>query len=157
MNKLLFLISLLILSCQSDNRSEISSSDEVNKVYDIFKEAYRTYNPQLIASIYEDSAIYLNPGDAIKFGHGAFLPGFTTMFANAEKDSAKLDINFKIIDREITNDRCVDIGYYRLIRKRPSQDDHTSVGKFITVLRRQKDGSWKFIVDGYSVAPLEAY
>jgi hypothetical protein len=79
------------------------------------------------------------------------------MFDNARVDSAKLEIDFQIKDRQINNDRAVDIGYYHLVRRKDRQISFTDVGKFITVLKKQSNGHWKFITDGYSQAPVEAW
>ena len=155
------IISLLIictLGCQ-DREQKVPPIDEtsINQVYDIFSKAYRDLDVRMVEEIYADSAIYLNPHDTIQFGKAAFLGSFESMFASAKADSAALDIQFRILDRKLTTDQAIDIGYYHLQQKKGTEIGFTSVGKFITVLRKQKDGSWKFITDGYSPAPVDAW
>ena len=129
----------------------------IEQVYRHFSAAYATKDVSVIESIYEQSAIYLSPGDSIGFGQQSFIPGFASMFHNAEVDSIDLAIEFQIVDRKLIEDRAVDVGYYRLTRTKDGQEPRFSVGKFITVLRKQTEGDWKFTHDGYSNAPEMAW
>jgi len=156
--RIVSLIIITTLSCQNIGEKKIKIDETpINNVYDTFSEAYRNLDVSLVEKIYTDSAIYLNPGDPIQFGKSEFIGSFARMFSEAKADSAMLDIQFRILDRRLTTDQAVDIGYYQLQRKKGTEIGFTSVGKFITVLKKQSDGTWKFITDGYSQAPLDAW
>ncbi len=150
---------LVFLCCQSDAHPQTSKSvdqSKINEVYDHFSDAYRTLDISLVDHIYLDSAIYLNPGSTIQFGKSSFIDSFSDMFERTRRDSTTLDIQFRILDRQVVNDLAVDVGYFRLVRTRDTTLS-TNVGKFITVLKEQPDKSWKFIADGYSQAPVDAW
>jgi ketosteroid isomerase-like protein len=152
------IIGLLLLSCHSEAGKPLPDDESaIDQVYDLFSRAYRELDISLIDSIYQVDAIYLNPGDAIQFGKTSFIGSFQSMFETSKTDSSSLDIRFCIVDRQISKDQVVDIGYFNLTRSKDGQAAGSSVGKFITVLKKQPDGHWKFIADGYSQAPMEAW
>lgn len=151
-------IGLLLFSCHSETEKSIPVDESaIDRVYDLFSRAYRELDISLIDSIYQVDAIYLNPGDAIQFGKTSFIGSFQSMFENSKTDGSSLDIRFQIVDRQISGDQVVDIGYFNLTRSKDDQAAGSSVGKFITVLKKQPDGHWKFIADGYSQAPMEPW
>ena len=154
MTRLLFGISILLLfiSFQSNSPSfqDRQTDEGLDDVYKTFSQAYTEKDVSLIESIYHPDSYYLNPGDSIKRGYDAFIPGFAGMFSRAKEASIDLNIRFDIVSREKEGSMAVDIGYYHLTREKEDSILHTSVGKFITVLRKQADGSWKFTADGYS-------
>jgi ketosteroid isomerase-like protein len=152
------LIGWLLLACNPTS-PEFSKGDEpaIDLVYDLFSKAYQDLDIGLVDSIYVDNAIYLSPGDSIRFGKDQFMDSFRQMFENSKADSAVLAIDFQIVDRQIIDNQAIDIGYYHLQQSRDGQLRFTDVGKFMTVLKKQTNGHWKFIVDGYSQAPLDAW
>lgn len=159
-NKILLILSIFVLSCSPDkNITEVKvDEDLINSIYDRFSIAYTDLNAELVNNLYEENAIYLNPGDPIQFGRSAFISSFQDMFASSKADSTKLNIQFRILDRKIVSaEQVIDIGYFRLERKKDTITNGTNVGKFITILHKQPDGSWKFIADAYNHAPIEAW
>lgn len=152
--KILNMLVLAVLACQ--NTLPVNEED-IDEVYNTFTRAYRDLDIELVKRIYADSTVYLTPGNVIQFDKGEFIGSFDSMFAGAKADSAQLDIRFQIRKRDISPAQVTDIGYYRLQRIRQDSIQWTSVGKFITVLKPQSDGTWKFVVDGYSNAPIEAW
>lgn len=152
-------ISLVLLSCAEiqTNSGLADYSEELNKVYETFSRAYADKDIGLIEAIYTTDALYLIPGDTIKRNANDFVPGFADMFHRAEVDSTFLKLEFQIMDRQQLANHAIDTGYYRFIRSRSGEMPDTSLGKFITVLSRQENGSWKFTHDGYSDAPHTAW
>ncbi|MBK8505244.1 MAG: nuclear transport factor 2 family protein [Saprospiraceae bacterium] len=156
--KICLIMVWLLFACDS-TPSESSEMDAsaIDQVYELFSKAYQDLDVTLVDSIYVDDAIYLSPGDSILFGKDQFIGTFRQMFDNSKADSASLDIDFSVKNRQINNDQAVDRGYYHLQRSKSGQPQFTDVGKFITVLKKQSNGQWKFIADGYSQAPVEAW
>ena len=135
----------------------IWAQNNVEEVYEIFSKAYATYDSELIKKIYNEEAIYLSPGQPIEAGSDIILNGFRSMFDGAREKEEKLNIAFKIVDRNTQGEVVIDIGYYKLTRTSKENESRTFVGKFITVLKQAEDGNWQFIADGYSNAPVSAY
>lgn len=69
----------------------------------------------------------------------------------AKSSGRDIDIGFRIVARKISDSLAYDTGYY-LIRSKPRDEaafpEGGSVGKFVTVIGLQPDGSWKFLLDG---------
>ncbi len=152
-------ISLLFFSC-AEIKTDSGPSDhslELNKVYETFSQAYADKDIGLIEAIYTTNAVYLTPGDTIKLHADDFIPGFADMFHRADVDSIFLKLEFQIRERQQFPNQAIDAGYYRFTRLTSGEVTNISLGKFITVLSRQEDGSWKFTHDGYSDAPQSAW
>ena len=126
---------------------------EIDQVYETFSKAYDLLDSELIKTLYEPDAFYFYPQTPVQRGYENFMGGFEDMFRRAKADEVKLKIEFRIIERNQISDHAYDVGYYRLSRS----NGQVSVGKFVTILRLQQDGSWKFVLDTYSSAPLEAF
>ncbi len=126
---------------------------EIDQVYQTFSMAYTSLDDSLVRTLYEEDAFYFYPGIPIQRGHESFMDGFSDMFNRARESKTKLTIEFNIVERQVLGEQAYDVGYYRLSKS----DGNVDVGKFVTILRKQSDGSWKFVLDFYSSAPLEAF
>ena len=122
-------------------------------MYQTFSKAYDLLDSEMVKALYEPDAYYFYPQIPIQRGYDKFMGGFEDMFRRANNDSATLKIEFRIIERNVIADHAYDVGYYRLSRS----TGNVSVGKFVTILRKQDDGQWKFVLDTYSSAPVEAF
>lgn len=125
----------------------------LDQVYETFSVAYDSLDSEMVKALYEPDAYYFYPQIPIQRGYDKFMGGFEGMFSRAKADSVTLNIEFRIVERQLVADHAYDVGYYRLSRS----SGNVSVGKFVTILRQQEDGSWKFVLDTYSSAPLEAF
>ncbi len=131
---------------------------KVDAVYSQMAIAYRKADINMIGELYADTAIYLNPGDALQFGKKQFIRNFEVMYADARKNKAQLSIEFEIVKRTSDNaGKVIDVGYYRFTREKEGEDTALAVGKFITVLQKQTDGAYRFVIDGFNQAPLDAW
>ncbi len=125
----------------------------IDKVYETFSEAYVQLDGDMVQALYEPDAYYFYPKIPVQRGHDSFMDGFRDMFKRAADDGISLLIEFRILERKMLGDHAYDVGYYRLSKS----DGNVDVGKFVTILKEQADGSWKFILDTYSSAPIEAF
>jgi len=107
----------------------------------------------MVQNLYQEDAYYIYPQIPLQKGHQHFMNGFRDMFSRATLDTISLSINFRIVDRKLIEDHAYDVGYYKLVRSNGKK----SVGKFVTILRKQSNGQWKFVLDSYSSAPLDAF
>ena len=148
---------LIIIASLSFFVNDLEAQIEVQDVYSLFSKAYQTYDSGIIKTIYAEEAIYLSPGQAIEIGSNTFIGGFRGMFERARERNEALNISFKIVHRRKEGKVVIDIGYYKLVRSSLGEEDKISVGKFIAILEKFEDGNWKFIADGYSEAPIEAF
>ncbi len=128
----------------------------IDAVYERFSQAYDEWDTQAMVDLYTDDALYLSGDGAIRRGRAAIEESFS--FLQRVKDRGEtVSISFRLIDRAIEGDLAYDVGYYQTISTPADGEPRTSVGKFITVLKKQTDGSWRFQVDGYNSAPVDAF
>lgn len=158
-----FLTIILLAGCGAKDLSAQNQSLQIDSLYQQFKQAYNKTDLDLVVSLYEDSAYYL-PGShqqQILNGSRAVRDQFQSFFSWNSSNNRDLDISFRILKREISDSLAYDVGYYKVQSKPDSltyfPEGSGSVGKFVTVIGLQEDGSWKFKLDGFSQAPLEAF
>jgi ketosteroid isomerase-like protein len=133
--------------------TEISAA--LDEVYRRFAQAYRDLDAAAIDDIYIDGCIYI-PGAATRgiTPCAEAMEGFAQMFEAARAQERTLAIEFRVPNRRIYSDVIVDGGYYRLSA---SDRDEPIYGKFVIVAEQGADGGIRFIVDGFSPAPAEAF
>src|SRR3989344_2007862 len=168
----LLLAIFTILSCVScgDKKNEAttdrhpaisehaSEENKIDEVYTTMSLAYKTYDIKLIEKIYTDEAYTIYAGDTNSISHEKnIFASFQRTFDYHKQREITLDMKFKIIERKIDKEMAYDIGYFR-IDKTDKQGVKTKgkPGKFVTVLIKQADSSWKFQVDIYGDASYTA-
>ena len=147
-------------SNNSDKLNETNIDSELDKVYKTFSIAYDQLDADMVTNLYVADAKYLSGDDAIKEGLENIRSGFQRYFEWANSENASLNISFDIQDRKYSENLVVDVGYYLIettFPKDSSKETKHSAGKFITVLQPQDNEDWKFIIDGYNKAPVEAF
>ncbi len=127
---------------------------EVQAVYDSFSVAYKTLNQDMLIDLYNDEAVYLPPGQKILKGKSEIARSFDATFENHINQKGELNIEFDILDRRIEGDVVIDSGYFTYRSKYPGKTETISKGKFLTILKKEKDGKWRFIYDSYNSAPM---
>ena len=128
----------------------------IDAVYERFSKAYDVWDAPATAELYTDDALYLSGDGAIRRGRAAIEETFSFLQRVKERGET-ISISFRFVDRAIEGDLAYDVGYYKTISTPAGGEPRPSVGKFVTVLKKQADGSWRFQVDGYNGAPLEAF
>ena len=144
-------LTLLIIAVQSCGQLSPGG------IYAKFTEAFQNKDFTLLQSLYEDDAYYLSPGGKIINDKNVFLAPIKAMFDDAAEKGLDLHIIFRIVQRDYYGEAAVDIGYYKLDRMSKEGVQGRSIGKFITVARKQVDGSWRFRADAFSDAPEEGF
>ncbi len=122
----------------------------IDAIYTSFSEGYRTFDAELVANLYTVDAAYLSPGREVRNGRDEIMKGFARSFESTKARGRTMTISFLILQRGVANDLGYDVGVYRLEYFENGKSVHRSKGKFVVVAVRERDGEWRFQVDGYS-------
>lgn len=158
MKKHLFLIlvflSAISASAQTDElvlEKGVAAHKEIDAIYKSFSDAYRTLDVERVANLYTESAAYLPPASDVLQGRAAIRPGFQSFFEWVKKEGRTMTISFQILQRKVDKNLAYDVGIYTIRQyKDGAQIGDAGQGKFVVVAVREKDGTWRFQVDGYS-------
>jgi len=125
----------------------------LDEIYGRFSEGYKKLDPAAVANLYTETAAYLQPGGEIDIGRGKVLESFTKFFDSTKQKNGRLEISFRIVQRQAVQDMAYDVGIYTLTSFRENGETRVSKGKFFVVAKPEKDGVWRFQVDGYNDLP----
>jgi ketosteroid isomerase-like protein len=74
-----------------------------------------------------------------------------TLQTYAKKEGRTMTISFQIFQRKADPNLAYDVGIYTIRQFKDGKPTGTEgKGKFVVVAVREKDGKWRFQVDGYS-------
>jgi uncharacterized protein (TIGR02246 family) len=125
----------------------------LDEIYRRFAEGYKKRDPAAVANLYTEAAAYLAPGKEIEIGRTKVLATFTEFFDSVRQKNGRLEISFRIAQRQTEQNLAYDVGIYTLTSLSDKGEARTSKGKFMVVGKREKDGVWRFQVDGYNDMP----
>jgi ketosteroid isomerase-like protein len=97
----------------------------------------------------------LAPDDNIKIGRREVAKIFTGFFDSVKQRNGRLEISFRILQRQVDTNLAYDVGIYTLTSFNQKGEANQDSGKFVVVARRKKGDLWKFQVDGYSSLPKQ--
>jgi uncharacterized protein (TIGR02246 family) len=129
--------------------ASLSLADEarIQAVDSAFAAAANAGDAEGVAAVYADDGAVLAPNlppqkgrDAIKSFWGGFLDAYT--------------VRFEVVSDTIEGrgDLAYNLGHYRFsaVPKAKGVPGVADEGKFVEILKKQPDGSWKYVVDMYS-------
>ena len=128
----------------------VSAQKEIDAIYKTFSEAYRTLDVEKVADLYAENAAYLPPNNNILQGREAIRPTFKSFFDWIKNEGRTMTISFQIFQRKVDKNLGFDVGIYTIRQYKDGKEVGTGQGKFVVVATREKDGKWRFQVDGYS-------
>lgn len=129
----------------------VAAHEEIDAVYKSFSEAYRTLDVEKVSNLYSESAAYLPPDSEILQGRASIRPTFQSFFDWVKKEGRTMTISFQIFQRKVDKNLAYDVGVYTIRQfKDGKQIGEAGRGKFIVVAVKEKDGKWRFQVDGYN-------
>ena len=131
----------------------VAPHDGLDAIYRRFSEGYKKLDPAVVANLYSETAAYLAPGKEIEIGRAKVLATFTEFFESVRQKNGRLEISFRIAQRQAEQNLAYDVGIYTLTSFSEKGEARTSKGKFMVVGKREKDGVWRFQVDGYNDLP----
>ena len=157
MKTLILLLILLIplgASAQTGDlvlEKGVSAHAEIDAIYKTFSDAYRTLDVEKVTNLYSETAAYLAPDDDIVQGREAIRPAFKSFFDWVKNEGRTMTISFQIVQRRVDKSLGYDVGIFTIRQyKDGKQIGDAGKGKFIVVAVKEKDGKWRFQVDGYS-------
>jgi len=116
----------------------------IDKTRADYQAAWGASNAEQIASLYTDDAFVLYPNQPAVSGKAAIIGYFKSFFDEFVQDSFTLTS----AEVEIVGPWAFDRGAYRWkSRPKAGGDPIEDYGKYLVILRRQADGSWKVARD----------
>lgn len=134
----------------------VAAHEGLDEIYRRFSEGYKKLDPATVANLYTETAAYLAPRKEIEIGRAKVLASFSEFFDSVRQKNGRLEISFRIAQRQAEQNLAYDVGIYSLTSFNDKGEARTSKGKFMVVGKREKDGVWRFQVDGYNDLPKEA-
>ena len=156
--KLFFILSIIFLQAfavyaQTSNltlEKGIAAHKEIDAIYRQFGEAYQTLDVEKVSNLYSETAAYLPPDSEILKGRGQIRPTFQSFFDWVKKEGRTMTISFRIVQRKVEKNLGYDVGIYAITQFKDGKNIGAGEGKFIVVAVKEKDGKWRFQVDGYN-------
>lgn len=127
----------------------------LDEVYRRFTEGYKKLDAASVAGLYSETAAYLAPGSTIKIGRQNVSEIFSGFFNSVKQQNKRLEISFRIVQRQVDKNLAYDVGVYTLTSFNQKGESGKDSGKFVVVAKREKGNIWRFQVDGYSALPDE--
>ena len=155
---LILMLLLFALPLQAQNTESgalqldegVKPHAQIDAIYARFSLAYEKLDPAMVANLYTEEALYLEPNSPVKHGRAAVQASFAGFFKWAKENKKQLDISFRIVSRQVAEPLAYDVGVFTLKTVENGKEISSGQGKFVVVVRKSEDGSWKFHVDGYS-------
>jgi len=157
MKKLFLVIVLLFVSFGANAQTselvlekDVAAHKEIDAIYKTFSEAYRTLDADLVTNLYTENAAYLAPNENIQQGRVEIRKGFQSFFDWIKKEGRTMTISFQIFQRKVDKSLGYDVGIYTIRQYKDGKEVGMGQGKFVVVAVKEKNGKWRFQVDGYS-------
>jgi hypothetical protein len=96
----------------------VAPHNGLDEIYQRFAEGYRKLDPAVVANLYSETAAYLAPGKEIEIGRARVLATFTEFFDSVRQKNGRLEISFRIAQRQGAKSRlrCGDL-YLDLVQR----------------------------------------
>jgi len=157
MKKLLLLLIVLFVSIHARAQNSelvlekgVEAHKGMDAIYRQFSESYRTLDAVKVVNLYTETAAYLQPNDDLLQGRDKVRGIFAPFFEMVKKDGQTMTISFQIFQRQADTNLAYDVGIYTLRSYKDGKEINIGRGKFVVVAVKEKDGVWRFQVDGYS-------
>jgi uncharacterized protein (TIGR02246 family) len=131
----------------------VAAHKGLDDIYARFSEGYKKLDPAAVANLYTETAAYLVPGQEMDIGRPKVLEGFTKFFDSVKQRNGRLEISFRVVQRQVEQSLAYDVGIFTLTSFDEKGEPRASKGKFVVVAKPEKDGVWRFQVDGYNNLP----
>lgn len=131
----------------------VAPHKQLDEIYRRFTEGYKKLDAASVANLYSETAAYLAPEDNIQIGRQKISQIFTGFFDSVKQQNGRLEISFRIVQRQVDKNLAYDVGIYMLTSFNQKGEPSKSSGKFVVIAKREKDDTWRFQVDGYSALP----
>ena len=158
MNKFVLILLTTVFACTSPPaEEELASVEEISTdpavLLDIDKEFSSRSKKNGLADAFtfyaDNDAVMLEQGSLPIVGKNNITKSFTSM------DDAQIQMTWEPIKAEMaaSGDMGYTYGKYFLTTK--DSVELTSIGYYVSIWKKQKDGDWKFVLDGGAEGPVE--
>ncbi|MCE9678538.1 nuclear transport factor 2 family protein [Shewanella sp. AS1] len=154
------LVSSLFLPMMA--QAKTSDDDALNQFYAQFTVAFERLDVEIIKTIYAENACYIPEQQSkdITIGRDKIIALYNAFFSKIKNKNAHIEVDFRVIERQISQNSATDIGYY-MIRYHPPKETEEPVsefaGKFVNVSKKKNDGKWYLTVDTNNRAEPDFY
>ena len=102
-------------------------------------QAYRSHDPQAYGALYTDSAVFEWPAFNTVRGRA----GMEAMARSNWPSLNDMDLALTVASRRVTSNQATEFGAFQQSWRDSSGRRMTEFGRYVTVLARQADGSWR--------------
>ncbi len=152
---LCFLLCLIfVVSAFSQNSNLVLEKDvkphkEIDEIYKSFSLGYKELNVEMVTNLYTEDANYLASGNKITDGKAKIRENFGSFFESVKKNGNTMNIQFRILQREVDKKLGYEVGVYTLTTFKDGKPVGIGQGKFFVVTKKIGK-KWYFRFDGYS-------
>jgi uncharacterized protein (TIGR02246 family) len=146
---MLLMVSLSVFTLLLTGSIQAQSENDMERLQATFKEfvdAYSRVDIEKIVGIYAEDAMYLIPEMEILRGRQAireYLKGFA---------GAKIEFKQEIVEMKIDGDLAY-VVVNQVVTSHMKDQVQTGRNKFLHIWKKQKDGSWKVLIDMVNSRP----
>jgi len=162
MMRVLLLLLASLMSIAAFATTKIDDNKALNINYQRFVEAFQSLDPEVLEKVYDENACYITDRQdrEIVRGRQNIVAVYHAFFGKIKNKNARIEVDFRLLERSIEGNSATDVGYY-LVRFHPAADTGEPVsefaGKFVTVAKKQQNGSWSLTVDYNNAADSHFY
>ena len=153
-------LAVLLLILLTSNCFGQKTEQSPDLLYEKFVKGYDELNAENISKLYMNKAELLNLYDKEKpnsvKGQNEIQKYFQTFFQTYKSVNKKIQITFKITDRQKIDETILDNGYYRIGILTENKPTFYYYGKFCTILEFSEN-IWKFRTDASNNTDFEEY
>jgi ketosteroid isomerase-like protein len=137
------MIPLFALGVACSQPPQRPSATEANAGIDSLNvrlvQAYRTRDPRAYGALYTDSAVFEWPAFITVRGRA----GLEAMVRDNWASLADMDLRLTVASRRVASNHATEFGAFEQSYRDPKGQRMTEFGRYVTVLARQPDNSWR--------------
>lgn len=151
MNKLFPLLLIMTFACSSPQKEQ--SAADPNILINVDKE----FSDMSKQNGVSEAFIFYADQDVVKLGQGSLpIQGKTQLTeAYTTLDDSKMELTWEPLKAEIASSGELGYTFGKYFLTTKDSVESTSTGYYVSIWKKQKDGSWKFVLDGGAEGPVE--
>jgi ketosteroid isomerase-like protein len=140
------LIFFIITSCSQEENTEALKSEVLETDKSFSKRAQEKGIAEAFVYYADEKVIKPSPGEQPIFGKYALMESF-------EKNPPEYSLTWEPLRAEASGTLGYTFGGYTLTAKTAAGKDTVMYGNYISVWKRKKDGSWRYVIDTGNSTP----
>jgi ketosteroid isomerase-like protein len=130
---------LLVVACTQPPKPAAAANAGIDSLNARLVSAYRTRDPQAYAALYTDTAVFEWPAFNNVRGPAALAAMARSNWASL----SDMDLRLTVATRRIASDHATEFGAFQQSYRDSSGARNTEYGRYVALLVRQGDGSWR--------------